>query len=136
MPSSCRHFEEVRDVEPRTPQGCEECLKTGGQWVHLRLCLICGHVGCCDESPNKHATKHFRHTGHPVMQSMELGFLAGADAVERLGQKRVKATADNADNQLLRQRLGFNRLMRSAALEPPVRLDDRRQDDNRSPRPP
>jgi hypothetical protein len=96
----------------------------------------CGHVGCCDESPNKHATKHFRHTGHPVMQSMELGFLAGADAVERLGQKRVKATADNADNQLLRQRLGFNRLMRSAALEPPVRLDDRRQDDNRSPRPP
>ena len=73
MPSSCRHFEEVRDVEPRTPQGCEECLKPGGQWVHLRLCLICGHVGCCDESPNKHATKHFRHTGHPVMQSMEPG---------------------------------------------------------------
>ena len=68
---ACTHFDLVRDVVPRTPQGCEECLKTGGRWVHLRLCLICGHVGCCDELPGKHATKHFHHTGHPVMQSME-----------------------------------------------------------------
>ena len=71
MPSAAAHFEQVRNVESRTPQGCEACLKTGGQWVHLRLCLICGHVGSCDESPGKHATKHFHHTGHPVMQSME-----------------------------------------------------------------
>lgn len=71
MSLSCMHFEQVRDVTPRTPQGCEECLKTGGRWVHLRLCLICGHVGCCDESPGKHATKHFQQTGHPIMQSME-----------------------------------------------------------------
>lgn len=71
MPLSCTHFEQVHDVTPQTPQGCEECLKTGGRWVHLRLCLICGHVGCCDESPGKHATKHFDQSGHPIMQSME-----------------------------------------------------------------
>ncbi len=73
MQAGCTHFELVRDVEPRTPQGCEECLQTGERWVHLRLCLICGHVGCCDESPGKHATKHFHQTSHPIMQSMEPG---------------------------------------------------------------
>jgi uncharacterized UBP type Zn finger protein len=73
MSVSCTHFQQVRDVEPRTPGRCEECLKTGGRWVHLRLCLICGHVGCCDESPGKHATKHFHHSGHPIMQSLEPG---------------------------------------------------------------
>ena len=55
----CSHFAEIRGLEPRTPNGCEECLKIGGRWVHLRLCLTCGKVGCCDNSPNKHATKHF-----------------------------------------------------------------------------
>lgn len=73
MPFSCSHFKQARDVEPRTPQGCEECLRMGERWVHLRLCLICGHVGCCDESRGRHATKHFHHTGHPIMQSMEPG---------------------------------------------------------------
>ena len=53
--------------------GCEECLKLGSSWVHLRLCLTCGHVGCCDSSPNRHATKHFTHTTHPVMASFEPG---------------------------------------------------------------
>ena len=51
--------------------GCEDCLRIGGEWLHLRLCLTCGHVGCCDESPNRHATAHFGATGHPVMRSFE-----------------------------------------------------------------
>jgi uncharacterized UBP type Zn finger protein len=63
----------VRDVAPRTPAGCEECLATGSDWVHLRLCLACGHVGCCDQSPNRHATAHYRHSRHPVMKSFEPG---------------------------------------------------------------
>jgi thioredoxin reductase (NADPH) len=57
-------------VEPRT-EGCEECLQTGDEWVHLRLCLSCGHVGCCDDSPNRHATRHFHASLHPVIRSYE-----------------------------------------------------------------
>jgi thioredoxin reductase (NADPH) len=53
--------------------GCQECLASGSEWVHLRLCLTCGHVGCCDDSPNKHATKHNRKVGHPVIRSFEPG---------------------------------------------------------------
>ena len=63
----------MRYVRPRTPKGCEECLQTGSGWVHLRLCLSCGHVGCCDSSKNKHATAHFHATGHPLIQSFEPG---------------------------------------------------------------
>lgn len=71
----CAHMAAYHDhfVPPRTPQGCEECLAMGATWVHLRLCLECGHVGCCDSSPNKHASAHFRETGHPVMRSFEPG---------------------------------------------------------------
>jgi hypothetical protein len=69
----CAHLDQIRDVEPRTPRGCEECLRTNSWWVHLRLCLICGHVGCCDDSPNKHATKHFAATRHPIIRSLEPG---------------------------------------------------------------
>jgi uncharacterized UBP type Zn finger protein len=68
----CQHLAEVEPVEPHTT-GCEECLKLGTRWVHLRLCLSCGHVGCCDSSPGRHATQHFHHTKHPVMASFELG---------------------------------------------------------------
>jgi uncharacterized UBP type Zn finger protein len=68
----CSHLDQVRNVKAKT-RGCEECLKTGSSWVHLRLCLTCGHVGCCDSSPNKHATKHFHHTQHPLIQSLEPG---------------------------------------------------------------
>jgi tellurite resistance protein TerC len=68
----CTHRNQIADVRPRT-DGCEECLKSGDQWVQLRLCLKCGHVGCCDSSPNKHATAHFHATGHPVMRTMEQG---------------------------------------------------------------
>ena len=70
-PVRCKHLEALQPKEPRTPTGCEECLATGDYWVHLRLCLTCGHVGCCDESPNKHATKHFNSTQHPVIRSFE-----------------------------------------------------------------
>lgn len=58
---------------PRTPEGCEECLIEGSRWVHLRLCLSCGHVGCCDSSPRRHATAHFHATAHPVMRSFQPG---------------------------------------------------------------
>lgn len=68
--SGCDHMREERSVEP-SADGCEECLKIGGQWVHLRMCLVCGKVGCCDNSPNTHATAHFQETGHPVMRSVE-----------------------------------------------------------------
>ena len=73
MVQQCGHLGEVRDVAPRTPNGCEECLKTGSRWVHLRLCQECGHVGCCDQSPNRHATKHFHASQHPIMRSFERG---------------------------------------------------------------
>ena len=73
MPTSCTHLDQIRRVVPRTALGCEECLQTGSRWVHLRLCLTCGHVGCCDDSPNRHATKHFHLTRHPVMKSFEPG---------------------------------------------------------------
>jgi len=72
MANACGHLDQVRDVTP-SGKGCEECLQAGGLWVHLRLCRTCGHVGCCDSSPGKHATKHFRTTGHPVIQSFEPG---------------------------------------------------------------
>jgi len=58
---------------PHTSKGCEDCLKTGDTWVHLRLCVHCGHVGCCDSSKNRHATKHARAEAHPVIQSIEPG---------------------------------------------------------------
>lgn len=63
----------IRPVSPRTRKGCEECLRLGTPWVHLRLCLTCGHVGCCDSSPMRHAAKHFHATDHPIVQSMERG---------------------------------------------------------------
>jgi len=69
----CEHLAHTHNVHPRTPDGCEECLQTGEEWVHLRLCLECGHVGCCDSSKNKHATKHFHAIGHPVIRSFQPG---------------------------------------------------------------
>jgi len=73
MAGRCTHLDQVHDVRPRTPRGCEECLKTNGWWVHLRLCLSCGHVGCCDDSPGTHATKHFHHSRHAIIKSLEPG---------------------------------------------------------------
>jgi len=72
MSNDCVHFHEVNDRESNTT-GCEECLQSGDSWVHLRVCLACGHVGCCDQSKNKHATRHFHATSHPVIRSDEPG---------------------------------------------------------------
>ena len=70
--SACTHVDEIQVLElPAEVEGCEECLATGGQWLHLRICLICGHVGCCDSSKNRHATRHFHATGHPIIRSFE-----------------------------------------------------------------
>ena len=71
--NGCPHIAQSHDASPKTPNGCEECLANGSRWVHLRLCLTCGHVGCCDSSPNKHATKHFHRIKHPVIRSFEPG---------------------------------------------------------------
>jgi hypothetical protein len=70
MPHSCRHHRLIQNVTPST-RGCEECLKAGDRWVHPRICRSCGHVGCCDDSPNRHATAHFRASGHPIIEAYD-----------------------------------------------------------------
>jgi uncharacterized UBP type Zn finger protein len=68
----CEHVSQIRKVTP-SGIGCKECLEIGDTWVHFRICMICGHVGCCDDSKNRHATAHFHETGHPIMKSFETG---------------------------------------------------------------
>ena len=68
----CTHLDQIEVVTP-SGNGCKECLELGDTWVHLRLCMRCGHVGCCDNSKNKHATKHFAATAHPIIMSYEHG---------------------------------------------------------------
>ena len=72
MVSGCVHVSQIRDVKP-SAKGCEDCLKIGDSWVSLRLCLSCGHVGCCDSSKNKHASAHFHAVHHPIIRSFEPG---------------------------------------------------------------
>jgi hypothetical protein len=72
MPDTCSHLDQVHDVTP-SADGCEDCLAIGDSWVHLRLCRACGHVGCCDSSKNRHASAHFRASGHPIVTSFEPG---------------------------------------------------------------
>jgi hypothetical protein len=70
----CTHLDHVHVTElPEAVDGCEECLAAGGEWLHLRICLECGHVGCCDDSPNRHATAHAHATEHPIIRSLEPG---------------------------------------------------------------
>lgn len=69
MPA-CSHLRAIK-LTTTDKDVCEDCIKTGDGWVHLRMCLECGHVGCCDSSKNKHATRHFRETRHPLMRSIE-----------------------------------------------------------------
>jgi uncharacterized UBP type Zn finger protein len=69
----CRHLKWIQHAEPRTPEGCEECLAMGDSWVHLRLCMSCGQVGCCDDSKNRHARAHAGAGGHPIVRSFEPG---------------------------------------------------------------
>jgi uncharacterized UBP type Zn finger protein len=68
----CTHLDQVQGVTPAS-NGCVDCLAIGGRWVHLRLCMTCGHVGCCDSSPNRHATAHFHTADHPLVTSYEPG---------------------------------------------------------------
>ena len=72
MSDQCTHLDQIKVRETRKHE-CEECVKTGDTWVHLRMCLTCGQVGCCDSSKNQHATKHFHRTQHPLMRSIEPG---------------------------------------------------------------
>ena len=72
--ATCTHLDTVRITQlPESVEGCTDCLATGGRWLHLRICLGCGHVGCCDSSPNQHASKHFEESGHPLIRSLEPG---------------------------------------------------------------
>jgi uncharacterized UBP type Zn finger protein len=71
---ACEHLKKAKETtKPKTPNGCEECLQAAEEWLHLRLCLECGYAGCCDDSKNKHATKHYHSTKHPVIKSFEPG---------------------------------------------------------------
>jgi uncharacterized UBP type Zn finger protein len=72
MATVCRHLDKIVVTSTDT-RVCEDCVKLGDDWVHLRLCMSCGHVGCCDSSKNRHATRHFQHTGHPLVRSIEPG---------------------------------------------------------------
>ena len=71
--ATCTHLDDLAIDAPADSEGCVDCLASGGRWVHLRRCLECGHVGCCDSSPNRHATAHFRGVAHPLVQSFEPG---------------------------------------------------------------
>jgi len=72
MATECEHLDQMKEVTPSS-EGCEECLAMGDTWVHLRMCLVCGHVGCCNSSKNKHATKHFEASNHPLVESAQPG---------------------------------------------------------------
>ena len=102
---TCEHLDHIVPVTP-SADGCEDCLKIGATWVHLRLCENCGHVGCCDSSPNRHATKHFHASSHPVIRSHEPGedrTVAGADplSLEPLREElqRIVASAPEWDGR-------------------------------------
>jgi uncharacterized UBP type Zn finger protein len=72
--ADCSHLDQVTiDELPESVDGCEDCLASGDPWLHLRICLTCGHVGCCDDSPNRHATAHATETGHPIIRSLQPG---------------------------------------------------------------
>jgi len=72
MAETCTHLDQIREVTP-SGDSCQDCLRTGDWWVHLRLCMSCGYVGCCDDSKNRHTTKHAEATGHPIIRSFEPG---------------------------------------------------------------
>jgi hypothetical protein len=69
----CSHTDTIVPDAPPSSEGCEDCLRIGGRWMHLRRCMLCGHIGCCDNSPNRHATAHFHASAHPIIQSFEPG---------------------------------------------------------------
>ena len=96
MATTCTHLDQIKVTKPTT-HVCEECVKMGDRWVHLRMCLICGNVGCCDSSKNKHATKHFRHVGHPLIRSIEPGERWMWCYVDEIGAGRAGRVTRHAD---------------------------------------
>jgi hypothetical protein len=90
MRKTCSHLDTIAVVKP-SARGCEECLKIGSRWVHLRLCRACGHVGCCDDSPNRHARKHYEATRHPIIE--------GYDPPEKWGWCYVDEVAFDLSDQ-------------------------------------
>ena len=90
MARSCGHVDSIQVTQTRQG-GCEDCERIGGRWVHLRLCLVCGHVGCCDSSPHKHAIRHFELTGHPIVRSIEPGETWGWCYVDAVGFELTNA---------------------------------------------
>jgi uncharacterized UBP type Zn finger protein len=72
-PATCTHLDQIAEVTASSLEGCSDCLASGGRWVHLRLCLTCGRVGCCDSSPDRHASRHAAEHGHPIVASFEPG---------------------------------------------------------------
>ena len=94
--ATCTHLESVKITElPETVTGCEDCLLTGDPWLHLRLCLQCGHVGCCDDSPNRHATLHAQSTGHPIIRSLEPGEVWSWCFVDELAMRIPAVTGES-----------------------------------------
>ncbi|HYM52063.1 MAG TPA: UBP-type zinc finger domain-containing protein [Candidatus Dormibacteraeota bacterium] len=82
----CRHRDDIKILElPEAVDGCKECLAAGQKWLHLRICLACGHVGCCDDSPHRHATAHANETGHPIIRSLEPGEEWSWCYIDRIG---------------------------------------------------
>ena len=74
MSDACSHLDQIDlQIEPDSTEGCSECIAIGSGWVHLRMCMSCGHVACCDTSPNRHASKHAASSGHPIVRSLEPG---------------------------------------------------------------
>ena len=71
--AACGHIDQIEEVTPSSMEGCSDCLAAGGRWVHLRMCLTCGRVGCCDSSPSRHASRHAAEHGHPLASSFEPG---------------------------------------------------------------
>lgn len=92
----CEHISTIKPVKP-SADGCEDCLKTGDVWVHLRLCKSCGHVGCCDSSVNRHATKHYHASHHPIIESYEPGEGWGYCYVDDMFYESLPETGENRE---------------------------------------
>ena len=109
MSDECIHIDAIRDVIP-SALGCEECLKIGSPWVHLRLCRTCGHVGCCDDSPNRHATMHFHKSRHPIIEGYD-----PADPDHRVRHRQSRCASGDwrggADHRRRSERRGIRKLL-------------------------
>jgi uncharacterized UBP type Zn finger protein len=103
--TTCTHVDQIRDVTPAA-HGCVDCLGSGDSWLHLRLCMSCGYVGCCDSSPSKHATAHARATAHPIVESYEPGedwFWCYVDEVAFLVDDAPMLSYASADTEEVRR---------------------------------